>query len=93
MPQNQIQGKSIKAIAKDIVEGFAFLNPIFLKKFDHDAFKTLHHTLKKTQTEIRTEKFPLHDVSKLRKRNMRLQRLHQAMMILEYAAKEKKFSL
>ncbi len=93
MPPQQIQGKSLNAIAKDLVEGFAYLNPLFLKKFEQDTFKALHQMLKKTQREIRSEKFPLHDTQKLRARNQRLQRLHQALNVLEHAAKEKKFQL
>jgi hypothetical protein len=93
MAQIQIQGKSITAIARDIVEGYAYLSPLFLKKFDQDTFKSLHHILSKAQKEIRAERFPLNDASKMRKRNQKLQRLHQAMMVLEYAAKEKRFHL
>ena len=93
MPEAQIQGKSHTAIAKDIAEGYNTLNPILLKKFDQEAFKNLHQVLKKLQKEIRGEKFPLHDVGGIRKRNMKLQRLHQAIMVLEYSAREKRILL
>ena len=93
MPQSQIQGKSLTAIAKDIAEGYNSLNPTMLKKFDQEAFKNLYQALKKLQKEIRGEKFPLHDIEGIRKRNTRLQRLHQALMVLEYTAKEKKILL
>ena len=93
MSESQILGKSLAAIAKDIAEGYNVLSPAFLKKFDHEAFKNLHQMLKKLQKDIRGEKFPLHDVQGIRKRNMRLQRLHQAMMVLEYTAKENKILL
>ena len=93
MPQSQIQGKSLTAVAKDIAEGYNSLNPPLLKKFDPEAFKNLHQALKKFQKEIRGEKFPLHDVEGIRKRNTKLQRLHQAIMVLEYIAKEKRILL
>ncbi|MCI0529550.1 MAG: hypothetical protein L0Y56_19080 [Nitrospira sp.] len=93
MPEGQIQGKSHTAVAKDIAEGYNTLNPILLKKFDQEAFKNLHQVLKKLQKGIRSEKFPIHDVEGIRKRNMKLQRLHQALMVLEYSAKEKKILL
>ena len=93
MSESQILGKSLAAISKDIAEGYNYLSPTSLKKFDHEAFKNLHQMLKKIQKEIRAEKFPLHDVHGIRKRNMRLQRLHQAMTVLEYSAKENKILL
>jgi len=93
MSQSQIQGKSLTAISKDIAEGYNSLNPTMFKKFDQEAFKDLHQALKKLQKEIRGEKFPLHDVEGIRKRNTRLQRLHQAIMVLEYAAREKRILL
>jgi hypothetical protein len=93
MGQSQIQGKSLTAITKDIAEGYNSLNPILLKKFDPEAFKDLHQALRKLQKVVRGEKFPLHDIEGIRKRNTKLQRLHQAITILEYAAKEKRILL
>lgn len=90
---DQIQGKSIAAIAKDIAEGFALLNPLFLKRFEQETYKILYHQLKKVQTATRSESFPTHDTLGIRKRNTRLQRLHTALMILEHAAKEKRIPL
>jgi hypothetical protein len=93
MADNQVQGKSIIAITKDIADGFAALNPILLKRFEVGTYKVLYHQLRKTQTETRSESFPSHDVVGIRKRNTRLQRLHTALMILEHAAKEKRIPL
>jgi hypothetical protein len=93
MADNQVQGKSILAIAKDIAEGFALLNPMMLKRFEEGTYKNLHQQLRKIQTETRSESFPTHDTLGIRRRNTRLQRLHTALMILEHAAKEKRISL
>lgn len=93
MAESQFQGKSLSAISKDIADGYNYLSPTILKKFDQEGFKNLHQILKKIQRDIRSEKFPLHDIQGIRKRNMRLQRLHQALTILEYAAKERKVLL
>ncbi len=93
MADNQVQGKSITAIAKDIAEGFALLNPLMLKRFEEGTYKNLHHQLRKIQTETRSESFPTHDTLGIRRRNTRLQRLHTALMILEHAAKEKRIPL
>lgn len=88
-----IRGKSIQAVAKDIAEGFFFLNPLILKKFETDDIKNLHHQLRKTQTEVRGEQFPAHDTLSIRSRNMKLQRLHNALIILEHNAKERRIPL
>ena len=93
MGEAQVRGKSIAAIAKDVAEGYLFLNPLVLKKLEPSAYKRLHHELKKAQNEIRGENFPLHDTQAIRQRNMRLQRLHSALTILEHTAKEKKIIL
>ncbi|HZR47594.1 MAG TPA: hypothetical protein VFA47_12855 [Candidatus Manganitrophaceae bacterium] len=93
MADNQVQGKSIIAIAKDIADGFAALNPMMMKRFEQGTYKLLYQQLRKTQTETRSQSFPTHDTQGIRKRNSRLQRLHTALMILEHAAKEKRISL
>ncbi len=93
MADNQVQGKSIMAIAKDIAGGFALLNPLMLKRFEEGTYKNLHQQLRKIQTETRSESFPAHDMVGIRQRNTRLQRLHTALMILEHAAKEKRIPL
>ncbi|HLB95064.1 MAG TPA: hypothetical protein VJK28_02705 [Nitrospiria bacterium] len=93
MPVIQLRGKSIVAVAKDIADGFFTINPLTLKRFDDAAFQALHQQLQKVQREVRNEKFPLHDVLGIRNRNIRLQRLHQALVILEHSAKDRKVIL
>jgi len=89
----QIRGKSLAAIAKDIADGYVSLNPIILKKFDQDAYKALHQQIRQRQMEARAEKFPTNDIPGIRKRNLRMQRLHAAMFILEQSARERRISL
>lgn len=93
MAEGQIRGKSINSIASDIAEGYLVLNPMVMKRFEKEMYKTLHQHLMKVQREIRSETFPTHDTMGIRKRNTRLQRLHSALMILEHAAKEKRIPL
>lgn len=93
MAESAIRGKSVAAVAKDIADGFFFLNPLVLKKFDPETIKSLHFQIRKIQVEIRGEKFPQHDTLKLRQRNMRLQRIHSALIVLEHTAKERKVML
>jgi hypothetical protein len=85
-----IRGKSLKAIAYDIAEGYVVVNPIFLKPLDDDSLKGLYHELMKTQTGIRGEKFPHGDTQAIRWRNTRLQRLYAALMIIKNFARERR---
>lgn len=93
MAEDQIRGKSLVAAAKDVANGFFTVNPLTLKKFTAEAIKALHHQLKKVQMEVRNERFDSHDVLAIRNRNMRLQRLHQAMTVLENTARERRVIL
>lgn len=93
MAEGSIRGKSVAAVAKDIADGYFFLNPLVLKKFDPETFKSLHFQIRKIQVDIRGEKFPQHDTLKIRQRNMRLQRIHSALIVLEHTARERKVML
>lgn len=93
MGEDLIRGKSIAAVAADIADGFIYLNPLTLKNFSDDIYKDLYHQMRKLQTLIRNEKFPFHDQAEIRNRNMRLQRLHHAMVVLQNSARVKKIIL
>lgn len=88
MSDVQVQGKSLAAIARDIADGFFSLTPLILKHLDDGGMRALHHQLRKHQTEVRGSKFPSHDIQGIRSRNLRLQRLHQAITVLEHAARQ-----
>jgi hypothetical protein len=88
-----IRGKSLKAIAYDISEGYLTVNPIFLKPLDDESLKGLYTEIMKAQSEIRAEKFPHSDLQLIRWRNMRLQRLHQTLIIIKNFARERKIIL
>ncbi len=80
-------------MAKDIMEGYVMLNPLVLKKFDAATFKELHQHLRKLQTVIRSEGVDLTNQEATRNRNQKLQRMHQAMAVLENQAKIQKIIL
>ncbi len=88
-----IRGKSLKAIAYDIAEGYVVANPIFLKSLDSEAVKGLYHEIMKVQVEIRSEKFPQGDPQAIRWRNTRLQRLNSSAMIIKNFARERRIIL
>jgi hypothetical protein len=85
-----IRGKSLKAIAYDIAEGYVVVNPLFLKPLEEESLKGLYHEIIKAQVEIRGEKFPQGDTRAIRWRNTKLQRLNSASMILKNFARERK---
>jgi hypothetical protein len=85
-----VRGKSLKATAFDIAEGYIVVNPIFLKSLENESLKGLYHEIARAQIEIRGDKFPHGDTQAIRFRNTRLQRLNSALMILKNFARERK---
>ncbi|MEN2995235.1 MAG: hypothetical protein ABDH19_07830 [Thermodesulfovibrio sp.] len=77
------RSKSLSAIVSDIAEGFITVNPLFLKKFAMKDLKELHETLIKKQRQIRSEPFPFNEPLLIRKRNTKLQRIHQAIVVVK----------
>jgi hypothetical protein len=88
-----IRGKSLKAIIWDIAEGYVTVNPLFLKAIDIDTIRDLYKEIQKIQTEIRGEKFPYNDVQAIRMRNMRLQRLNSAQIIIRNFLRERRYMI
>ncbi len=88
-----IRGKSLKATAYDIAEGYVVVNPLFLKPLDSETLKGLYHEIMKVQVEIRSEKFPQGDPQAIRWRNTRLQRLNSSAMIIKNFARERRIIL
>ena len=88
-----IRGKSIKAVAYDVAEGYVIVNPLFLKSLDRESLKGLHQEMMRVLITIRGEKFPTGDTQSIRWRNTRLQRLNSATMILNNFARERKIIL
>lgn len=85
-----LRGKGLSAISRDIAEGYVIVNPLFLKSLDAEGLKGLYGQIMKIQIEIRGEKFPFREIVAIRNRNMRLQRLHTALIVIKNFAKEKK---
>jgi hypothetical protein len=88
-----VRGKSLRATAFDIAEGYVIVNPLFLKSIEGESLKGLYQEIAKAQIEIRGRKFPHGDTQAIRFRNTRLQRLNSALMILKNFARERKILL
>ncbi|MDA8091663.1 MAG: hypothetical protein M0Z61_15770 [Nitrospiraceae bacterium] len=84
------RGKSFKATARDVSEGYATVNPIFLKPFEAEDLKGLYSELQKCLSEIRAEQFPHGRIEAIRIRNLRLQRLYGASMVMRNYARAKR---
>ncbi len=93
MAESGFKGKSMKSVASDVAEGYVSVNPLFLKKFDKDMIKGLYEFLNKSLTELRTAKIDLADQAAVRTRNMKLQRIHNAMIVVRNSAREKRIPL
>jgi len=88
-----VGGKSMKAVANDVAEGYMTINPLVLKKFDKDMIKDLFEHLNKAMGAARNLAVPLNDSLALRQKNMKLQRLHNSIIILRNTAREKRIPL
>ena len=88
-----VRGKSLKALTLDVAEGYTTVNPIFLKLFEPEQLKEFYKELFKTQNDLRAERFPTNDLTAIRNRNLRLQRLYSASMIIRTFAKERRILL
>lgn len=88
-----IRGKSLKALLKDVAEGYVTVNPLFLKSFDPESLRDFYKELSRVQMEVRGEKFPTNDVNAIRARNVRLQRLYSSAMIIRNYARERRIPI
>ena len=88
-----VRGKSLKALTLDVADGYITVNPIFLKLFEPEQLKEIFREIAKAQNDIRGEKFPTNDLFAIRTRNLKLQRLHAASMIIRNFAKERRILL
>jgi hypothetical protein len=88
-----VKGKSLEAITKDIADGYVAVNPIFLKSFDEEALKGFYQAIQKTQAKVRAEAFPAGDLPAIRMRNLYLQRLHQATIVVRNFARTRRMKI
>jgi len=93
MAEGGFRGKSMRVVAIDVAEGYISVNPLFIKKFDKDMVKELYDYLNKALTSTRNEKTDFTNIVVLRTRNLKLQRLHNAMIVLRNIAREKRIPL
>jgi hypothetical protein len=88
-----VRGKSLKALIRDVAEGYVAVNPLFLKPFDSETLRDFYREIAKVQVEIRSERFPTGDVNAIRERNVKLQRLYSATMVIRNYLRERRISV
>lgn len=88
-----VRGKSNKALTMDVAEGYVTINPIFLKPFDAETLKEFYHEIDKTQKFLRSDTFPTNDIDAIRMRNLKLQRLYLATVVIRTFARERRINL
>ncbi|MGO9377214.1 MAG: hypothetical protein ACLPN1_18540 [Dissulfurispiraceae bacterium] len=86
-------GRNFKGIASDIAEGFVVVNPIYLKPFEAGQLKSFYDALQRKQNEIHAEPFPYGQVELIRKRNLRLQRVYNAISLIKNYTRERRIIL
>jgi hypothetical protein len=79
--------------ARDIAEGNAPFTVIQLKKMTPEELKKISVNLNIALREVRTTAVPDHDVQGMRRRAHKMQRLNNAIMLLEHHAKRLRIPL
>lgn len=70
-------------VAEDVAEGYVTLSPVFLKKYAAGELSSLQVELEKVVRETRSAVTPGEDAEAAQKKNRRLLRLSQAMLVLQ----------
>jgi hypothetical protein len=79
--------------ALDISKGFAQVTAATIKQYTPAELKAIMVNIGIVQRDIRGEQIPLEDIMALKDRNMRLQRLNQAQLIISNYAKQRRIVL
>ncbi len=77
-----------KIMAQDISEGFGLFTSVTLKKYTRQDLHIIKNNILIVQREIRGEAVDMEDVMAIKKKNMKIQRLAQALNILETYCKK-----
>jgi hypothetical protein len=75
-------GGSAPAMAKEIAEGYILISPPSLRKFKMPELKSLEQELDKTARDLRSEIPAVDDTTAVQKRNRKLARVSQALLII-----------
>lgn len=82
-----------KSLAMDIADGFASLSPASLKRYSPADIKIIHNNLSLVLREIRGEVILPEDQAGIKKKNLRIQRLNQALLQLSNYCRSQRIPL
>lgn len=75
-------GGSAFSMAGQVSEGFLLLNAHHLKRMTPNDIREFKFEMEKLLNDIRSEQPPLHEIDLLRKRNRRISRLNNALLVV-----------
>ena len=81
------------AMARDIGDGFLSLSPTALKKYTPADLKVINNSLQQVLREVRGEAVSQDDQEAVRRKNLRIQRLNQAIMNLAHYCRQRRIPL
>lgn len=76
------RGGSAFAMGRDVAEGYCAVTVRTFESLTRTQIEQLSQEMEKLLRELRGEQAPLHDIPAIQKRNRKISRLHNAMMIL-----------
>jgi len=82
-----------KSLAMDMADGFVALSPSGLKRYSPSDLKTIHSNLNLVLREVRGEVIPPEDLMAIKKKNLRIQRINQSLLMLSNYARQQKVPL
>jgi hypothetical protein len=77
----------------DIADGFASFSPATLKRYSPSELKAIHTNLSLVLREIRGETIPPEDTMGIKRKNTRIQRINQALLLLSNYCRQQKVPL
>ncbi len=77
-------------LAQDISEGFANVTMATLKKYNPGDLKLISVNLNIVLRELRQMQVPLEDVMAIKKKNMKIQRVNNALSVIRNYCKKKR---
>jgi len=76
--------------AVDISEGYTNITMATLKKYTPPDLKTINANLNIVLRELRREQIPLEDIMAIKMKNMKIQRVNQALSVIRTYCKKKR---
>lgn len=80
-------------LATDIAEGYLNFTMATLKNYTPSDLKIIQTNINIVIRQLRQEQIPLEDIMALKKRNMKMQRVNQALSVIRTYCKKKRIPI